>query len=97
MENLGLWATLQAKPGKESEVMQMLKGALEMAQNETQTLSWYAIQINESTFAIFDTFENEDGRQAHLNGPIAAALMEHADELLATPPKIEQVTLLVSK
>lgn len=97
MVSFAILATLQAKPEKVTELSDMLKGAVELAQAEGQTISWYALQMGETTFGIFDTFEDEAGRQAHLNGQIAAALMEHADELLSEPPKIEQVKILASK
>ena len=97
MIKLGLLARLEAKPGKEAEVEAFLKSALPLAQAENATIDWYAIRINESTFGIFDTFEGEDGRNAHLNGPIAAALMANADRLLAKPPVIEQIDILSSK
>ncbi len=97
MVSVALLATLQAKPDKVTELSDMLKGAVELAQAEQQTISWYAIQISETMFGIFDTFEDEAGRQAHLNGQIATALMEHADELLSEPPKIEQVSILAFK
>ena len=96
-EQKALLARLHAKPGKEAEVAAFLKSALPMAQAEDGTVKWYALQIDDSTFGIFDTFTDDDGRQAHLDGDIAAALMEHADELLAQPPQIEQVDLLAAK
>ncbi len=97
MVTVAILATLQAKPEKVKEVSEMLTGAVELAKAEQQTISWYGLQLSETTFAIFDTFEDEAGRQAHLNGQIAAALMAHADELLSEPPKIEQVTILAAK
>lgn len=97
MVSVALLATLQAKPDKVTELSDMLKGAVALAQAEEQTVSWYALQMGETTFGVFDTFEDEEGRQAHLNGQIAAALMAHADELLSEPPKIEQVTILAAK
>ncbi|MBA3726700.1 MAG: antibiotic biosynthesis monooxygenase [Armatimonadetes bacterium] len=97
MERFALLARLEARPGKESEVAQLLKGALPLAQSEAGTLRWYALQIGPSTFGIFDTFADEGGRQAHLDGEIAAALMSRADELLSAPPTIEKVELLASK
>ncbi len=97
MVSVAILAILQAKPDKVTELSDMLKSAVEMAQAEEQTISWYALQMSETTFGVFDTFEDEAGRQAHLNGQIAAALMEHADELLSAPPKIEQVTILAAK
>lgn len=97
MVTLALLATLEAKAGMEEQVAEFLKSALPMAQDEAGTITWYALQMGPSTFGIFDTFESEDGRQAHLNGPIAQALMEHADELLASPPDIKQVDVLAAK
>jgi len=96
-EKKSLLARLQAKPGKEQEVAAFLKNALPAAEAEEDTIRWYALQIDESTFGIFDTFADDAGRQAHLDGEIAAALMERADELLAEPPQIEHVELLAVK
>jgi quinol monooxygenase YgiN len=96
MVTVALLATLQAKPEKVTDVSDMLKGAVELAQAEEQTVSWYALQMGETTFGIFDTFEAEAGREAHLNGQIAATLMAHADELLSEPPKIEKVSILAA-
>ena len=97
MVKYALLARLEAKPGKEQEVAEFIKSALPLAQQETETISWYALQIGPSTFGIFDTFENEDGRNAHLGGQIAAALMAKAPELLAIAPVIEKVDLLAAK
>ena len=97
MVKLALLARLEAKPGKEAEVEAFLKGALPLAQAEADTAQWYALKLGPSSFGIFDTFEAEEGRQAHLNGPIAAALMANAAELLSVPPVIEQVELLAVK
>ena len=96
-ERKALLARLHAKPGREADVATFLKSALPMAQDEEATIKWYALQLDESTFGIFDTFADDDGRQAHLDGDIAAALMSQADELLAKPPQIEQVDLLAAK
>ena len=97
MIKFGLLLTLEAKPGKEKEVEDFLKSALPLAQAEPGTLTWYALKLNSNTFGIFDTFESEEGRQAHLNGPIAKALMEKASELLSKDPVIEQIDILASK
>ena len=97
MEKLSILAWLEAKPGMEQEVSDFLKDALPLAQAETGTVSWYAWQIDDSVFGIFDTFEAEEGREAHLSGPIAAALMANADRLLAKPPVIEKLTILAAK
>src|SRR5580765_6486775 len=97
MEKFAILARVEAKPGKEKEVLEFLKSALPLAQNEPGTIRWYALQIGPSTFGIFDTFETVEGRTAHLNGPIAASLMANAAELLANPPVIEMVALLPIK
>jgi quinol monooxygenase YgiN len=97
MENFALLARLEAKPGKETEVREFIRGALALAQNEPMTIRWYALQLGPSTFGVFDTFAGEEGRQAHLSGPIAQALMARAGELFATPPQIEHVSLLAVK
>ncbi len=96
-ESKALLARLHAKPGKAGEVAEFLKGALPLARQEDGTLKWYALQLDDTTFGIFDTFADDDGRQAHLDGDIAAALMDKADELLTQPPQIEQVDLLAVK
>jgi quinol monooxygenase YgiN len=90
-------AKLVAKPGKEAEVEALLTSALSLANQEPLTATWYAVKFNENTFGIFDTFESDEGRDAHLNGQIAAALMAKADELLAEPPRIDKVDVLAAK
>ncbi len=97
MEKLALLGLLKAKPGKEKEVEAFLKSALPLAQAETGTNRWYAVKIGPDRFGIFDTFADESGRDAHLNGEIAKALMAKADELLAEPPSIEKLELLAVK
>ena len=97
MVKFALLARLEAKPGKEQEVADFIAGALPLAQQEPGTVSWYALRIGPSTFGIFDTFETEAGREAHLGGEIAKALMAKAPELLALPPVIEKVDLLAVK
>jgi len=97
MEKFGILARVEAKPGKEKEVLEFLKSALPLAQSEQQTVRWYALQLGPATFGIFDTFETEDGRNAHLNGRIAAALMANAADLLAKAPSIEMVDLIAVK
>jgi quinol monooxygenase YgiN len=97
MVKLGLLVRLEAKPGKEAELAQFLTSALPLAQQESQTAVWYAIRLGPTTFGIFDAFTAEGGRQAHLEGPIAAALMKKAPELLAQPPVIEKVDVLAAK
>jgi quinol monooxygenase YgiN len=97
MEKFALLARVEAKPGKEEEVLSFLKSALPLAQAESGTLRWYALQLGPSTFGIFDTFETEDARDAHLNGEIAKALMANASVLLSKDPIIEKVDLLAIK
>jgi quinol monooxygenase YgiN len=97
MPKVALFARLEAKAGKEKEVAQFLEKGLEMANQEATTLLWFALRMGPSTFAIFDAFADETGRQNHLNGPIAKALMAQAPNLLATPPAIERLEVLGSK
>lgn len=97
MEKLALLARLEARPGKENEVEKFIKDALALAREEPGTVRWYALKLGKSTFGIFDTFEGESGRQAHLGGPIAQALMARAEELLVVSPQIEPVILLAVK
>lgn len=97
MEKFAILARVEAKPGKENEVLEFLKSALPLAEAEPGTVRWYALQLSPSTFGIFDTFAGEEGREAHLNGPIAAALMANAAALLASDPVIEKVDLIAIK
>jgi quinol monooxygenase YgiN len=97
MIKLAFFARFEAKPGKEQEVTKFLEMALDMAKKEVTTINWYAIRLSHSTFGVFDTFNDEDGRQKHLNGPIAQALMAKAPELFSSPPSIEPVEVLGSK
>jgi quinol monooxygenase YgiN len=97
MEKFALLARVEAKPGKEAEVLAFLKNALPLANEEPDTVRWYALQLGPSTFGIFDTFETEEGRNAHLQGKIAEALMANASELLVSAPVIEHVELLAIK
>ena len=97
MVNVGLFVRLEAKPGKEAEVEQFLKSGLDIVLEEPATVAWFAIRLGTSTFGIFDAFPDEAGRQAHLSGHVAAALMAKASELLSQPPVIEKVDVLASK
>jgi quinol monooxygenase YgiN len=97
MVKVALLASLVAKPGKEEEVAALLSSALPLAQAEAATIVWFALRMSKNEFGIFDAFPDDAGRKAHLNGPIAAALMAKASELLAEPPTIEQVDLLAVK
>lgn len=92
-----LFVRLEAKPGKENEVADFLQQGLQLANQESTTPVWFALRIGPTTFAIVDAFKDEAGRQAHLNGPIAKALMANAPNLLATPPVIEPMDVLGAK
>ena len=94
---VALWVRLDAKPGKEAAVEEFLRGGLAIVQQEPATTTWYAIRLAPSVFGIFDTFPDDAGRQAHLSGRVAAALMAKAGELLSQPPKIEKVDILAAK
>jgi quinol monooxygenase YgiN len=93
----GLLALVEAKPGKEQEVWDFLNGGRDIVANEPGTKTWYAFRVNEDTFGIFDTFETEEGRQAHLHGAIPAALAEHGPALLAKDPDIRLIELIAVK
>lgn len=97
MMTVAILATLKAKAGKEKLVQDFLTNALELANQEAGTPVWFALKLNANTFGIFDAFANNQDRDAHLAGPIAAALMAHADELLSEPPSIEKVDVLAAK
>jgi quinol monooxygenase YgiN len=92
-----LLVTVEAKPGKEKEVESFLQSALPMVRQESGTISWYALKLNASTFGIFDTFSDEEGKKAHLAGQVAVALMARAPELFKQRPTIEQVDILAYK
>lgn len=97
MLTLSLFARLEAKPGKEEDVAAFLAQGLQLANQEATTPVWFALRLGRSTFAIFDAFRDEAGRQNHLNGPIAAALMANAPNLLAAAPVIEKMEVLGAK
>ena len=97
MLKYALWVRLEAKPGKEKAVADFLNSGLQLAMQEARTPVWFALKLGPTTFGVFDAFADEAGRQAHLSGPIAQALMAKAPELLAKPPTIEQVEVLGSK
>ena len=97
MVTVALYVKLEAKAGKEKDVEAFLKGGLAIVQEEPATTAWFAIRMGPSTFGIFDAFPNEAGRQAHLTGRVAAALMAKAADLLSAPPSIEKVEVLAAK
>jgi quinol monooxygenase YgiN len=97
MVKSALFVRLEAKPGKEHDIEQFLLGGLPLVNEEPATTAWFGLRLGESTYGIFDAFPDEKGRQAHLSGKVAAALMEKAGELLAKPPAIEKVDVLAAK
>ncbi|MFM0172901.1 putative quinol monooxygenase [Paraburkholderia sediminicola] len=97
MVKLALYVHLEAKPGKEKEVEAFLLGGLPLVEEEPGTVAWFGLKLGPSTFGIFDAFPDEGGRDAHLNGKVAAALMAKAGELFASPPTIEKVDVLAAK
>lgn len=97
MVSVGLLARIEAKPERVQDVADLLTGARQLAEQEAGTVTWYAWQMGPTSFGIFDTFDDEDGRKAHLDGPIAAALVANADELLAKPPQIDPIDILAAK
>ena len=97
MVKFALYGSLKAKPGKEAEVEAFLKQGAEMAKEEKGTVTWYALKEGEGHYGIFDTFEDEGAREAHLTGEIAKALMAHADDLFSEPPQIRKIAILAEK
>jgi quinol monooxygenase YgiN len=96
-KKLGIVALLEAKPDKANQVAELLTGARELAVAEAHTTTWYAFRTGPTSFGIFDTFPDEAGRKAHLEGRIAQALMGRADELLASPPDLRMADVLAAK
>lgn len=94
---VGLFVRLEAKKGKEAELEAFLKRGLELANAETFTPLWFALKFSPNTFAIFDAFADEAGRQSHLTGEIAKALMANAPDLLASPPAVEKLDVVGAK
>jgi quinol monooxygenase YgiN len=97
MTKVALYVELKAKAGKEEEVAAFLKSAEGLVAEEPETVAWFAIRFDQRTFAIFDAFDSESGRQAHLNGRIAATLMSRAEDLLETPPHIRSPDVLADR
>jgi len=94
---VGLYVRLEAKPGQEDAVAAFLKSALPIVEREPATMTWYAMRLGPTTFGIYDTFPDDQGREAHLAGQVAAALMQKAAELLASPPVIQKIDILAAK
>jgi quinol monooxygenase YgiN len=97
MAKYALYVSLKAKPGKEKDVEAFLKQGAEMAKKEAGTVSWFGLKEDGGNYSVFDTFNDEAGRDAHLNGDIAKALMAKASELFADPLKIHKITILADK
>ena len=97
MDKFAILALLEARPGKEQEVEDFLKSAQPLAVQEAATTTWYAVKLGPAKFGIFDTFQTEEGRKAHLTGEIAKALFARAEELFATPPRVEMLEILAAK
>jgi quinol monooxygenase YgiN len=97
MDTVALLVELEAKAGKEDELATFLAGALPLVEQEPQTTAWFAVRLGPTRFAIFDAFPDDSGRDAHLSGQVAAALMQHAPELLAQAPTIEKADILAER
>lgn len=97
MIKVALYVRLEAKPGKEKEVEAFLKGGRPIVEEEPDTVAWFGLRLGPSTFGIFDVFPDEKGRDAHLSGRVAKALMEKAPDLLAKPPIIEKIDVLAAR
>ena len=94
---LGLLALLEAQPGKGDELGAFLEQGRELATAEEGTVTWYAFKLSDTTYGIFDTFETEEARQAHINGEIPNALGQRAPELLARDPDIRPIDVIAVK
>lgn len=97
MVTKGLWVPLEAKPDKVEAVRAFLEGGRALVDEEPATTAWFAVQLGPTSFAIFDVFPDDAGRQAHLSGKVAEALMAQAAELFATPPEINQLDVIAEK
>ncbi len=97
MDKFAIWAQMEAKPGKEQEVEEFLKSAQPMAEQEQGTTTWYALKIGPNKYGIFDTFADENARNAHINGAIAKALFAKAKDLFVKEPEIDQPSILAAK
>ncbi len=97
MVKKGIFVKLVAKAGKEADVEAFLNSGLALVNDEPLTVTWYAVKFSENTFGIFDTFDGEEGRDAHLNGKVAETLMANAAALLAETPNIQKIDILAAK
>jgi quinol monooxygenase YgiN len=97
MVTVGLWVPLKAKPGRENDIASFLEAGRALVDEEPETTAWFAVRLGPSEFAIFDVFADDAGRQAHLRGRVAEALMAQAPELFAEPPEINEVEVIAAK
>lgn len=97
MAKQAIWVMLKAKPGKESEIESFLAQGAQMAGSEAGTVTWYGVKMGPGVYGVFDTFNDEAGRDAHLSGDIAKALMAKAPDLFTNEPRIEQMEILAAK
>lgn len=97
MNKLALFVRMEAKPGKEKEVEEFLRSGQEIVEGEPGTITWYAVKLGDTSYGIFDTFEDETGRNAHLSGKVAEALMAKAPDLFSKSPSIEKADILATK
>ena len=97
MTNVALWVQLEAKKGKETEVERFLRDGLTIVTTESETITWYALKLGPTSYAIFDTFADNKGREAHLAGQVAKSLKEKASDLFFKPPTIERIDVLAAK
>jgi quinol monooxygenase YgiN len=97
MAKYALYVSLKAKPGKEADVEAFLKQGAELSRSEKGTVSWFGLKEDEGNYSVFDTFDDEAGRDAHLNGEIAKALMAKADELFSEAPQIHKIAVVANK
>ena len=97
MPSVALWVQLEAKKGKEAEVEKLLRDGLTIVNNETETITWYALKLGPTSYAIFDTFSTNKGRETHLAGQVATALKEKASELFSKAPTIERIDVIAAK
>ncbi len=97
MDKFAIWAQMEAKPGKEQEVEEFLKSAQPMAEQEQGTTTWYALKIGPNKYGIFDTFADEQARDAHVHGEIAKALFAKAKDLFTKEPEIDMPSILAAK
>ncbi len=97
MNNIGLLIRIKSKPESSERVAQLLENAVNLVQNEKHTLTWYSFRIDKDTFGIFDTFNDENGKEVHLQGPLMQLLSNHTEELMIGPPEIEKIQILSAK